>query len=188
MSRTTNFFRALRRRAKGNAAIEFALSLPIWIALLVGGADVSYLMLLSQRVDRIAYSVTDIVTQSEMLSIDDLDKTLLAAGQLMQPFTFGDKGVVIVTSLYKPTGQPVKISWQHIGGGSLARGSKIGAFGSTPSLPAGLTLSDNENVIATEVYYAFTPMFINADFLKAKDLYRLAVYKPRLSPLIVPPT
>lgn len=64
-------------------AIEFALSLPIWIALLIGMTDISYMMIVSQRVDRIAYSITDIVTQSETISKNDLDNIALAAGQLM---------------------------------------------------------------------------------------------------------
>lgn len=175
-------------REKGTIAIEFALSLPIWIALLLGSMDAAYLMILSQRVDRIAYSVTDIVTQSETITKNDLDNIFLAAGQLMEPFTFGADGIVIVSSIYKPAGSPQTISWQYSGGGTLPRGSKIGIAGGTPTMPGGLVLNDNENVIIAEVYYAFTPMFINAGILAADDLYRVAVYKPRLSPLITPPT
>lgn len=188
MNRTAKFFGKLRARRRGNVAIEFALALPIWITLLVGTADGALLMIKAQRVDRIAYSVTDIITQSETISTADLDKVLLAAGELMQPFTFGEKGFVIITSLYKPAGEPVKISWQHSGGGTLARSSKIGIFGSPPTMPNGMTLNDNENVIATEVYYDYAPMFLSAGILSASDIYRVAIYKPRLSPLITPPT
>lgn len=194
MNRMTKLLRAfaarigLIKRDEGTVAMEFALSLPIWIAILVGSSDAGYMMIVSQRVDRIAYSVTDIVTQSETISKADLDNIFLAAGQLMQPFEFGADGIVIVTSLYKPAGQATKISWQYAGGGTLARGSKIGAVGSTPQMPAGLTLNDNENVVVAEVYYAFEPMFIDAGVLSAGDIYRVAIYKPRLSPLITPPT
>lgn len=171
----------------GVVAIEFALTIPIWIILLLGSTDAAYMMILTQRVDRVAYSVTDIVTQSEMVSITDLDNILLAASQLMQPFTFGADGVVIITSVHKPTGQPMKITWQHTGGGSLARGSKIGVTGGMPSLPNGLVIGDNENIIISEVYYYFRPMFINANILSEGDVYRVAIFKPRLSPLITQP-
>jgi len=180
---------SLAAQEKGTVAMEFALSLPLWITLLLGTADTGYLMILSQRVDRIAYSVTDIVTQSETISRTDLDRIFLAAGQLMEPFTFGADGIVIVTSLYKPAGAATKISWQYAGGGTLARVSKIGTPSTTtPALPNGLTLNDNENIIISEVYYAFKPMFFNAGILSPEDLYRVAIYKPRLSPLITPPT
>jgi len=175
------------RSQRGVAATEFALALPIWIAMLLGCTDGAYMMLLSQRVDRIAYSVTDIVTQSESVTLTDLDKILLAAGQLMQPFSFGADGVVIITSLNKPAGQAAQICWQHIGGGTLARGSQVGSMGYTPSMPNGLVLNDNENVIVAEVYYAFKPMFLNAGILSASDIYRVAVYKPRLSQLCSTP-
>jgi hypothetical protein len=187
-------FSPRQRSRRGMAALEFALSLPIWITLLLGATDGTMMMIEAQRVDRISYSVTDIVTQSQTLKITDLDSIVLAAGQLMQPFTFGQNGVVIVTSLYKPAGLATQITWQYIGGGTLARGSKIGSCTgistncTAPQMPDGLTLADNENVIVSEVYYAYTPLFINAGFLAAGDVYRTAIYKPRLSPLITPPT
>lgn len=173
---------------KGAVAVEFAMTLPIWILLLLGSSDAAYMMILTQRVDRVAYSVTDIVTQSDMVTTADLNNILLAASQLMQPFTFGADGVVIISSIHKPAGQPMKITWQHIGGGSLARGSKIGVAGGVPTLPNGFTISDNENIIISEVYYYFRPMFMNAGILSEGDVYRIAIYKPRLSPLITPPT
>ncbi|MGE0109843.1 MAG: TadE/TadG family type IV pilus assembly protein [Bdellovibrionales bacterium] len=194
MNRITKHISAVLRRwrfaahEKGAVAVEFALTLPIWVTILLGSTDAAYMMVLSQRVDRIAYSVTDIVTQSETVTIADLDNILIAASQLMQPFTFGADGIVIITSVYKPAGQPMKITWQHTGGGSLARGSKIGSTGDIPNMPNGLTLSDNENVIISEVYYYHRPLFVNAGIFAEKDVYRVAIYKPRLSPLITPPT
>ena len=175
---------------QGLAALEFALALPIWVLLLIGCADGAVMMLQAQRVDRIAYTVTDIVTQSQTVSKADLNNILLAAGQLMQPFTFGAQGVVIVTSLYKPTGQATQISWQYTGGGTLARNSKIGYFGQLPppTMPNNLALNDNENAIVSEVYYAYVPMFIKAGLLASQDFYSVAIYKPRISPLITPPT
>lgn len=179
--------RLCHRAQRGIAAVEFALTLPILLALLIGGTETTFLLLQSERVDRIAYSVTDIVTQSETLTKADLDTTFLAAAQLMQPFDFTSNGVVIVSSIYKPAGSPTIIKWQYAGGGGLARGSKVGLPGQTPSMPDNLQLNDNDNVIVSEVYYAYTPLFVNAGYLSAHDLYHVAVYKPRLSPLITTP-
>lgn len=176
-----------RLKERGVAAIEFALTLPIWVALLLGTTDSAYMMLQSQRTDRIAYTVNDLITQLESPSPSDIDTILTASGQLMQPFPFGSNGVVIVTSLYKETGQPVAIQWQRPGGGSLARASKIGRKCLPPQLPDGLTLNDKENVIVVEVYYAFHPIFVNAGILEARDFYRMSIYKPRLGKLVVDP-
>jgi len=180
--------RASLRRRRGVAATEFALTLPIWVSLLLGTVDSTYCILVNEKTDRIAYSVTDIVTQYQNITIANLKDVLQATGQLMQPFSFGNNGVVIVSSVYKPTGQPAVIEWQYSGGGTLSKASAIGTTGGTPTLPNGLVLNDNDNVIISEVYYNFTPMFLNVGPLKANTIYRVAMYKPRLSPLIVPPT
>lgn len=187
--------RLLARHTRGQraiAAMEFALTLPIWVTMLLGCTDGAMLMLLSQRVDRIAYTVCDIVTQSQTVSKTDLSNILLAGGELMQPYSFGDQGRVIVSSLYKPAGAAAKINWQYSGGGTMSRSSKIGQCNTsnvctTPVMPGTLTLNDNENVIVVEVFYAFKPMFLSAGLLTSGDIYRTAVYKPRLSPLITAP-
>jgi len=53
-------------------------------------------------------------------------------------------------------------------------------------LPVGLTLNNQDNVIITEVFFTFAPLFL--DQFISRVVYRQAVYKPRLSPLITPPT
>lgn len=173
---------------KGIAAAEFALTLPIWITLMLGAADGTYCLLVNEKADRIAYSVTDIVTQYQTISIANLNDIIQASSQLMQPFPFSTQGVVIVTSVYKPAGQAAYICWQYSGGGNLTQTSQIGKTGGAPALPNGLVLNDNDNVIISEVYYNFTPMFVSAGLFKSNQIYRVAIYKPRLSPLINTPT
>jgi hypothetical protein len=173
---------------RGVAATEFALTLPIWIILMLGAADGTYCMLVNEKADRIAYSVTDIVSQYQTITLANLSDITQASAQLMQPFPFGVNGVVIVSSVYKPAGQTPTICWQYSGGGSLVKSSRIGTTGGTPILPNGLTLNDNDNVIISEVYYNFSPMFVNAGLLSSSLIYRTAIYKPRLSPLINTPT
>jgi hypothetical protein len=151
-------------------------------------ADGSYCLIVNERTDRIAYSVTDIVSQYQTITLANLSDIVQAASQLMNPFPFGANGVVIVTSVYQPqTGNPT-ICWQYTGGGTLSMSSKVGTTGSVPSLPNGLVLNPNDNVIISEVYYQFTPMFVAEGLFSSGTVYRTAVYKPRLSPLTTPPT
>ena len=177
-----------RLTEKGIAAVEFALTLPIWITLMIGAADGTYCLLVNEKADRIAYTVTDIVTQYQIVTLVNLNDIVQAASQLMQPFPFSNQGIVIVSSVYKPAGQNAIIKWQYSGGGSLTQTSQIGTTGGTPTLPNGLTLNDNDNVIISEVYYNWTPMFIKEGLFSSNKIYRVAIYKPRLSPLITPPT
>jgi Flp pilus assembly protein TadG len=179
----------LRRHAcKGVAAVEFALSLPIWVTLLLGAGDGSYFLLVNEKTDRIAYSVTDIVTQYQSITKAELNDILLAAGQLMSPFAFSNNGTVIVTSVFQTAAGASVIEWQYSGGGTLVATSKIGTTGGAATLPNGLTLNANDNVIISEVYYNFTPLFLSANLFNKGTVYRVAMYKPRLSPLVTPPT
>lgn len=176
------------RSRRGVAAVEFALTLPIWITLLLGMSDGCYCLIVNERTDRIAYTTANIVTQYQTITLANLADIVQAGSQLMNPFTFGASGVIIITSVYQPqTGNPV-IEWQYTGGGTLGKGSQIGTTGGTPALPNGLVLNPTDNVIISEVYYQFTPMFVSEGLFSSGTVYRVAVYKPRLSPLTTPPT
>lgn len=169
---------------RGVAALEFALMLPILLVMLLGGMDITRYMLYQQKVDRIAFSVTDLVTQSQSVTTAKMNDIALAAKQIMQPFPFGVEGVIIVSSIYKDPNQAFPtIRWQYTGGGTLSRGSKIGNVNGTPTLPNGLTLNDKDNVIITETYYRFTPVF-NSGYTPPTDIYKVAIYKPRLGALL----
>jgi hypothetical protein len=208
MNLMANIRRGLKVRRKdksrrGVAAVEFALTLPIWITLLLGAGDGTYCMLVNERADRIAYSITDIVTQYQTITQANLADISQAAGQLMQPLPFDQNGILIVTSVYQAPGQRPTICWQYTSttrptGGSnpplpiskvgTANGNANCAQGTLATLPNGLILNDNDNVVISEVYYTFTPMFLSTGLFPGGDIYRVAVYKPRLSPLITIPS
>ena len=173
----------------GLAALEFALTLPIWITLVLGVADGTYYMLVNEKEDRIAYTISDIVTQyQDPITKANLNDITSAASQLMDPYSFGANGVVIISSIYKQTGQNPIIKWQYTGGGTLMKSSKVGTTGGTATIPNGLTLNDGDGLVITEVYYNFKPLFISDAVFPASSLYRVALYKPRLGPLLTTPS
>jgi Flp pilus assembly protein TadG len=197
LAKIRNWRMQLRDKSKrGSAAVEFALTLPIWATIVLGTGDGTYYLLTNEKCDRIAYSVTDIVTQYQTITNANLADITNAAAQLMQPFSFSPNGIVVVTSVYQSPGQNPTICWQYSNPAGQTAASRIGTSngaancsqGATATLPNGLTLNDNDNVIVSEVYYTFTPLFVNEKFFKSTNIYRTAVYKPRLSPLITPPT
>ncbi len=171
----------------GVAAIEFALVLPLLLLLFLGGFEVSRFLLIHQKADRVAYTITDVVTQSTSITRNQLEQILHAATQIMQPFEFADSGIVIISSIYQDNNSPTPIiRWQYSGGGKLSRNSKIGRNNGSASLPNNLTLNNNENVIISEVFFTYTPIF-PLEILPAVEIYKAITFKPRLGVLTTPP-
>jgi Flp pilus assembly protein TadG len=176
---------------KGVAAVEFALTLPMLIMLLLGVGDGSYYLLVNEKVDRIAYTVTDMVTQYKSITKANIEDIFAGASLLMSPFPFASKGYVVVSSYYLASGNTnITLCWNMSSTTDASVASDITISGATLVLPNGqsLTINPNENVIISEVYYNFTPMFLSSGLFKSGKIFRLAVYKPRLSLLITAPS
>lgn len=178
------------KASEGIAALEFALAAPILFTLFLGAFEFTRYILIVQKTEKIAYSISDIVSQYESLTNAQLNDIFIASTQLMEPYTFGHLGKVYVSSVQKSTTypNPTNIIWQRNGGGTLAASSQVGSEGYGATLPNSLALSDGENVIVSEVYYTYTPIFTMGGLLATTVLYRTSVFKPRLGNLTTAPT
>lgn len=182
-----NFWNHWRDCKAGVAAVEFAFVAPILLTLLLGGYELGQYFLVHQKVEKVAYTVADVTSQQTSVTGAQLNQILESAAQIMDPYEFGSDGVVIITSVYKAdaTSQPV-VRWQYSGGGTLARSSKIGTKNQVAALPDGLTLNAADNIILAETYYEFAPQLTEA-VIGEEELYKVAIYKPRLGALITDP-
>jgi Flp pilus assembly protein TadG len=172
---------------QGIAVVEFALALPVLMTLFYGVIEITRYILIAQKVEKLAHSVADVTAQSQTVSLASLDQVMAAASDIMSPYNLSTNGRIIVSSLYRAAGVAgASVSWRYTGGGSLTAASNLGALGTTPSMPAGFTFEERENVIAAEVFYQFSPLISN-QFFGTTTIYRVAFYKPRLGALIVPP-
>ncbi len=190
----TAFFKTvlaqLWHRKDGVAAMEFALLAPLLLLMGFGAFEVTRYLLVEEKSDKVAYIIADVIAQdtATTLTISELDQTMYAATKIMDPFPFGASGYVIVSSVSRTgSSNPMKVSWQYKGGGTMVRASKVGVVGGTAVLPGNLSIADKENVIVVEVYYLYTPLFA-AGYVNALELYRTAIFKPRLGALTTAPT
>lgn len=172
---------------EGLAVVEFAMTAPVLLALFMGGFEVSRFVLINHKLEKVTYTITDVVAQSTSVTSSQLGRIMSAATEIMDPYPFNAAGRVIVSSVYQNgTVNPPTVRWAYAGGGTLTRTSQIGTVNNNASLPAGLTLLDRDNVIVTEVYYRFTPFF-NINIIPAADVYKTAIFKPRLGALTTTP-
>lgn len=181
--------RSFRRDERGVAGMELGLCIPVLLTLFIGGIEMSNYLILHQKTEKLAMTVSDLVAQLNTIDCTNANITQIvtAAEQIMQPYQVGASGVIFVSSVNKAgTANPV-VLWQRTGGGTLpGQASKLGAQGANAALPAGFTLADKDNVIVAEVYYSYTPIFMSG-ILSPQIMYKSAYFKPRLGALTTIP-
>jgi Flp pilus assembly protein TadG len=180
-----------RRDRRGVAAIEFALIVPILLLLALGCFEVPRYVLLWQRLERAASGVSDLVAQAdEPMTSTQMTDIMSAAKILMLPYDVITNGSIVVTSINNPTGGTgVKNTWRVFCGTVNSTG-KLGAVGATPSstaLPTALSPSLDNEVLVTEIYFNFTPVFKNNFIYTGSTLYAVAYTRPRNHNLITTP-
>jgi TadE-like protein len=166
----------------GNVAVEFALCVPVLLLLMLGSAEMARYIILHQKMDRVATTISDLVARAETISEDDLEDIFTAAGQVAEPFDLANLGVVIVSAVTNSDGEGPVIAWQRSGGGSYTTSSHLGAEGDSPVLPPDFEVREGETAIISETYYDFTP-FLSELIVEPQVIYRSAHHRPRLGTL-----
>ncbi len=176
--------------ASGTTIIEFAYIIPVVLIMLLGGFDVARYILLNQKLDRAAATMSDLVSRPANITEAEINQLMIAAVEVVQPFNLATDGGVIVSSVYKRPGEAASVTWQIKGAGPLRPNSIIGGVGNPPTMPNGFVIRDNENIITAEVYYDFEPLFFqalkniaSAGFLPDGTLVQTAYRQPRLGDL-----
>jgi Flp pilus assembly protein TadG len=184
--------RFLYQENKGSIAIEFVILLPVFIFITLISIDLSRYILTNMRVERTAYTVGNFVTKSiacqdDNLNANRLDKSYLLnnitlAAETLKPLDINTDAKVIISSVTKQAGA-IKFYWQSsIGGSALTNTSPLGTIAADSSYLDGVANVQNlnssiangmlngDNVIASEVYAQFTPMFLNIPFFSGTGL------------------
>jgi Flp pilus assembly protein TadG len=171
----------------GVSLVEFALVVPIFSLMILGGTEIARYLLLNQKLDRLATQVSDLTSQEVSVTSSDLSNIFDASLNVAWPFNIQSNGVVIVSSIGQVSGQ-TRVLWQRSCPGSgcswtttQTATSRVGTQGNTATMPTGFTVSATDNVIVTEVYYSFTPFLWR--FMPAGTLYHIAITRPRLNNL-----
>jgi len=172
----------LRRCAAGNVAVEFALSLPVILLMMLGSAEMARFVILHQKMDRVATTISDLVSRAETITESQIADIFAAAGQVSEPFDLAGLGVVIVSSVTNADGTGATIAWQRSGGGAYSGVSELGVEGDTPNLPSGFEVREGETAIIAEVFYDFSP-FLSELIVEPQVIHRSAHHRPRLGTL-----
>lgn len=178
----SRFLSLLRRDRRGSVLVEFAVAMPVFILLLMGGFEFARFAMVNQKIARVGGLVNDYVAQARSMDTAQITDLFAAAQRIAEPFDMLGQGAVIVTTVQGTGGGP-QVLWQQAGAGTLVASSTIGAPGESATLPAGLIVDTNESLVVTEVFFDYQPIFVGS-VVPSNQLYYQSFNRPRSTQIL----
>lgn len=178
--------RRLVRNRDGGIAVEFALIIPIMVALLLGGVDIVRFVIINQKMDRVAGFIGDFVARERSLDESNFDEFFAAAQHIAKPYDLESGGILYISGIGGGPGDEhddAEVLWQRAGAGTLSQSSSVGEVGDAPTLPAGLPVAEGQGLIVTEIFYRFDPLFV-PNIVAGRVLQYRVYHRPRLVDLL----
>lgn len=154
------------------SAVEFALILPLMLALYVGGIQISEALSINRKVGHVTSTLADLVTQAKSLTNSEMANILSASSSVMAPYTATDLAVT-VSEIYIDNNGKATVQWSD-----ALHATALGV-GTSVTLPAAIA-QPNSYVVVAEAHYPFTPV-IGYVLTGSYDLNSTYYLKPRLS-------
>ena len=129
-------WRRYKADRRGVAAVEFALIVPLLLAMYLGTMEISNGIALNKRVARMASAVADLVAQQDEVSKTDLEEIMKIGEAILYPYT-GDKPKITITAVDVKSTHPKwgKVLWsrQQNKDGTYATGAVTGSDVNVPN-------------------------------------------------------
>lgn len=138
--------------ARGLAAVEFALILPVMITVYFGTIETTDALTASRRVTNVAQTAADLVAQATSVSASDMGDIFAASTAILTPFDTAAARITI-SSVVANASNVTKVAWSEAYGGATPR-----AANSSITLPAGLTTPGTSVVMAEVTYFYTSPV------------------------------
>jgi Flp pilus assembly protein TadG len=159
-------WRAFRKAQGGLAAVEFALLLPMMIALFFGVVEITMALLCRADVSIMVSTASDLIAQESTVQATDLSNVYSAAGTVLYPYynpsTTGSQAPTIrITSIIYNTATSSttsgKVAWTctQSGSGSLTPSTRN--VGDIVTLPQAIMPSSGSVIMAEVAYNYVSP-------------------------------
>ncbi|MEI2385383.1 TadE/TadG family type IV pilus assembly protein [Breoghania sp. JC706] len=168
------------RCGSGVAAVEFALVLPVLIALLLGSAELTRALTYDRKVTQVAFTVGDLVAQSDSVSASDMTDIFKASDTVMQPYEADGLGMIVSSVLFDEDSNAT-VAW------SCSQGSTAWDKNAPPpiEIPASLKLA-NTSLIVSVSSFPYKPIF-TAIIPNSIDMGETFYLRPRIVDTIADP-
>lgn len=166
------------RDEKGVAAVEFALLIPIILALFIGTIEMSQAITIDRRVTQATSATADLIARTRSTTTNELDGIMEIVEQILRPYDPNLMSLTIANVIAAPddeTDTTVCWAYQHNGGADTSLQP-----GSAYSLPPGI-VEKGDSVLIAEAKYDYTGLLFEYFVEGAIELTEKFYLKPRLS-------
>ena len=157
-ARATAFAAALRATfaefaadRRGVSALEFAITLPLMLALYLGTAEVTQGISVKRKVTLTARAVADLSSQYTAITNADLTNIFNAGSAIIAPYTVGNLAETVSEIAIDANGNATVV-WS-----STSNGTAL-TVGQTVTLPSGLAMA-NSYLILGQASYSYNPTY-----------------------------
>lgn len=174
--------RHLRRIAgdrRGISAIEFALILPIIIALVAASEDFGQALMVDRKMSQIAATASGLAAEQSTWTTSNLDALISGTSTIIQPFPNGSL-TIVVAALNVDASLNTKVAW------SRAYNGTAWTVGSVPPVSISKAILQNgvQMVVAQATYSLTTPfasLLKPVTGLSSYSYTRIGIDRPRVS-------
>ncbi len=136
---------------RGVSALEFAITLPLMLALYLGTAEVTQGISVKRKVTLTARAVADLSSQYTAITNADLTNIFNAGSAIIAPYTVGNLAETVSEIAIDSNGNATVV-WS-----STSNGTAL-TVGQTVTLPSGLALP-NTYLILGQASYSYNPTY-----------------------------
>jgi Flp pilus assembly protein TadG len=169
------FFAGWLRDRSGAVAAEFAMILPVMVALLFGVYDLGTAIVINQKAIASSQIMADLVSRSVAVTQDELDDIVFAGREAMRPYTTADfsYSVVSVEFAADPDDPEPSVCWDE---GPVATTNAM-LEGTEPLAAPG------EGIVVVTVQYQYEPVFATY-LMDTLNMSEVAFARGRRTPVV----
>ncbi|MGQ0685282.1 TadE/TadG family type IV pilus assembly protein [Bradyrhizobium sp.] len=146
--RTCNLIGRFVRDRRANAAVEFAVIVPLMLTMFFGTVEFSSGVAVNRKVTLVARNMSDLVSQSSSVSDTDITNFTTTGKAIMTPYDSTPLKATVSELYIDPATLTAKVKW--------SKGSSPRATDSTVSIPSALKIGGTY-LIYSEVSYNYVP-------------------------------
>lgn len=169
-----------RKEKGGVAAIEFAMIVPLMLAMFVGAVEFSQVITIDRRVSQVASSTADLIARTKSMTTSDMNGVMEVVKELLKPYEDTPLKMTVLNvaaNINDETDTRVCWAYDHNGGTGTYNHNDV------YSLPAGV-VEKGDSVIVADVKYDYQPLIFDTYLPTGKELTEKYYLKPRLSAFV----